>query len=352
MAERGFDGAQMGVIFGMTPVVALLAQPVWGILADALSMRRRLLTAACVLAAIAAIPLGLVQGFWPILIAMLVLTVVRSPILAISNAITLETLGPQRELFPQIRAWGSLAYAIIAVFIGWWVMDRSLTWTVWLFALGMLLTALASRRLPSSHAPIIARWWTAFDFVRHDRGFQMFLLAMVTMQFTNPIANAYLPLIFRDLAAPTWMTGAAWAIAAGLEAPLMGLAPRLIRRYGVERVMVALTLATPLRWLLYLFINNPVWILPLQALFSFSATAFFAAAVTYIDSLSPPRWRATAQSLYIAVIDSLGVGLGSLVFGWLYQQGGLRVVLTVALVVASAGWLMLLGYTLTRKKAS
>lgn len=225
MAERGFDGAQMGVIFGLTPIVALLAQPVWGILADALSMRRRLLTAACFLVALGSIPLGLAQGFGPILLAMLVLTVVRSPILPISNAITLETLGPQRELFPQIRAWGSLAYAITSVFIGWWVVGRSLTWTVWLFGAGMLVTALVSRRLPSSRAPIIARWWTALDFARDDKGFQMFLLAMVLMQFTNPIASAYLPLIFRDLNAPLWMTGVAWAITAGLEAPLMGLAP-------------------------------------------------------------------------------------------------------------------------------
>lgn len=114
--------------------------------------------------------------------------------------------------------------------------------------------------------------------------------------------------------------------------------------------MVLLTLATPVRWLLYLFISSPVWILPLQMLFSLSATAFFAAAVTHIDGMALPRWRATAQSLYVAAIDSLGVGSGSLVFGGLYQQGGLRLVLIVGLIVALLGWLLLVSYAWRRGK--
>ncbi len=341
LAAAGFDGVQMGLLFGLTPIISLLALPVWGVVADTLGMRRRLLTAMCFISAALPLLLPAARGFVAVMVVMLVLALFRSPIMPIANAITLEALEPQRERFPQIRLWGSFTYAIVSLLVGWWVIDRHVTWTAYLLAAAMLVTGWASRRLPSSKARITVRWWQAGAVVWGNREFVVSTLALVLLQFTNPIASAYLPLYFKELSAPGWMVGAAASIAAAVEVPLMALTPRLIRRYGARRVLLALTLAVPVRWALYHFITVPALILPFQFLHSASAAGYYAAAITYVDSLCPPRWRATGQSFYSAMSDGLGVGAGSMFFGWVYQVGGLPQAFTLGAVVALAGWLIL-----------
>ncbi|MCW5879633.1 MAG: MFS transporter [Anaerolineae bacterium] len=341
---QGFDGVQIGLIFGLTPIVSLLAQPWWGAIADAFSMRRRLLTGVLIISGAISLVLPIAQGFVAVTLVMLALTLFRTPSLPIANAITLEALAPHRERYPQIRAWGSASFAITSLLVGWLMVDRALVGTIYLSALGLFLAALVSHFLPNSRAPIVARWWEGWDMARHNRPFLLFLLAMVTLQFTHPLAVAYLPLYLKDLGAPGWMIGAAWGIAAGMEVPLMALTPRLIRKYGAKRVLVGFTAAVPLRWALYSLIPVPLLILPLQFLHAMAAAAYYAAAITYVDGLVPAQWRATGQGFYGALSDSLGIGLGSLFFGWVYQTWGITQAFIVGAGIALVGWLMLVAF--------
>ena len=115
---QGFDGVQIGLIFGLTPIVSLLAQPWWGAIADAFSMRRRLLTGVLIISGAISLVLPIAQGFVAVTLVMLALTLFRTPSLPIANAITLEALAPHRERYPQIRAWGSASFAITSLLVG------------------------------------------------------------------------------------------------------------------------------------------------------------------------------------------------------------------------------------------
>lgn len=344
LQAQGFDGVQIGLIFGLTPIVSLLAQPWWGVTADAFAIRRRLLMLVLVISGAISLVLPLAQGFVAVTLVLMALTLFRTPSLPIANAITLEALAPHRERYPQIRAWGSASFAITSLLIGWLVIDRALVGAIYLSALGLFIAALISRLLPDGHAPIAARWWDGWTMTRHNRPFLLFLLAMVALQFTHPLAVAYLPLYLKDIGAPGWVIGAAWGIAAGMEVPLMALTPRLIRRYGAKRVLVGFTAAVPLRWALYSVITMPLLILPLQFLHAMAATAYYAAAITYVDGLVPAQWRATGQGFYGALSDSLGIGLGSLFFGWVYQTWGITQAFIVGAGIALVGWLMLVAF--------
>lgn len=341
LSEKGFDSFQVGIIFGLTPFVSLLAQPIWGMVADALSIRRRLLTAALVLGALASLSLPPAQSFAAVTVSMLVITLFRTPVLPIANAITLEALTPHRERFPQIRAWGSASFALTSLLVGWWVIDRYLAGIVVVFGIALAVSALVSQGLPSSRAPIVARWWEGWNMARRNRPFLVFLLALVLLQFTHPLAAAYLPLYLKELGAPGWVIGSAWGIAAAIEVPLMALTPRLIRRYGAKRILVIFTSAVPLRWGLYQIITVPILLLPFQVLHAMAAAAYYAAAITYVDSLVPPRWRATGQGFYGALSDGLGMGLGSIFFGWIYQSWGISQAFALGALVGLVGWLAL-----------
>ena len=121
----------------------------------------------------------------------------------------------------------------------------------------------------------------------------------------------------------------------------MAATPWLMRRFGGKTVLVLFTAAVPLRWLLYSFITNPAYILPLQFLHSATAAAYYAAAVTYVDTLTPPEWKATGQSLFGALSDGIGIGGGSLAFGIIYHRWGLAVAFSVGAAIALVGWLIL-----------
>jgi len=107
-----------------------------------------------------------------------------------------------------------------------------------------------------------------------------------------------------------------------VEVPMMMLAPYLLKRVAIKWLLLAGSIAFLLRWLLYIFIRQPAWIVPTQILNGVGVFSFFVVGVAYVDRLVDPKWRATGQALYGIAMMSIGSGLGIYSAGLIIERYG------------------------------
>jgi len=86
LLARGLSPAQTGVVLGVLPVVQVITQPVWGVLADTSGQTKRLLTLACAGLVAASVGLWAARAFVPLLLAMVAVAVMRAGILPLVTA--------------------------------------------------------------------------------------------------------------------------------------------------------------------------------------------------------------------------------------------------------------------------
>src|SRR5256886_12670794 len=117
LLARGFSPAQTGVVLGVLPVVQVITQPVWGVLADTSGQTKRLLTLACAGLVAASVGLWAARAFVPLLLAMVAVAVMRAGILPLVTAMALAHLGRNDRGFGRIRLWGSVGVSVAGFFV-------------------------------------------------------------------------------------------------------------------------------------------------------------------------------------------------------------------------------------------
>src|SRR3989442_356758 len=115
LLARGLSPAQTGLVLGVLPVVQVITQPVWGMLADRTGQTKRLLTLACAGLVAASMALWAAREFVPLLLAMFGVAVMRAGILPLVTALELTHLGAEDRRFARIRVWGSVGFSLAGV---------------------------------------------------------------------------------------------------------------------------------------------------------------------------------------------------------------------------------------------
>ncbi len=120
----------------------------------------------------------------------------------------------------------------------------------------------------------------------------------------------YQALFLGILGASPWVVGITVSLQAILEIPLMLAAPSLLRRFSWSMLILVGAIVLPIRWILYMLVQNPVWIIPTQLFHSIAIVSFMVVGVSLVNRQMHAKWRATSQGLYSVSLDGVGSGLG------------------------------------------
>ena len=134
--------------------------------------------------------------------------------------------------------------------------------------------------------------------------------------------------------------GLLWAWAVAAEIGLFLLAPRLLRRWPLERLTVAALLAAAVRWLaLAIWPQNLGMVFAAQALHLASFGLFHLCAVAIVQALFPRAAAARGQALYGSVGYGAGGVAGAWLSGWLWREVAPQAAfLAGALLALAAAW--------------
>ncbi len=349
----GADTGQIGLLFAITQMAALLSQYWWGRHSDLIGRRKPLLLFGTAGLAIVFLLAGSVNWYgWLFVVRLfegLAMAAYGAGSLAIIGDL-LENEGMRGRLMGTYRMFGSLAFAPAALGGGWLADSFGLRVPIFMaagcFALACLIANQIQERPPTEHAPVPATAAPADDSALpanpHARQALWPFLGLTFAWFFGMGAVVSLwPVYMSGVGYQQTYISGLWALAAAGEVPCLVLAGYLADRWGRKWVMLIGVLGMSFIYTAYTISTALIWLIPIQMFRSFTYSCFETPALLYATELGLRKQRGRLAGLYQSASGFGGIS-GSVIGGTTAQQFGMvsmyrgvvMVMVAVALIVA------------------
>ena len=234
----GLNGAQIGLLSGLAPIVLLFAGPLWGSAGDRFNLHRRLLPIASFGVIIPALVISGVDGSASIAPVTLIsgLIILQSffgtAIGPLADSAALEISQSARVPFGQLRMWGSVGFMLISTTMGWSLTFLPPQWLFYGYAACMTGCTLVALPLPARQHQWRAPIWQGFRQLLGQPALGLLLGACLLIGVAMAAVNFFFSLFIQEIGGDTALIGVAGAVAAMSEMPIMFRGDRAIKRLG------------------------------------------------------------------------------------------------------------------------
>jgi len=332
LAGRGLGAPEIGALYALSQWLGVAANPVLGLLADRVRDRTRFMTMLAAIAVAGYLLCLPAHGFAQMVGPWLLIAVAVTALVPLADATTLAAAARGELDYGRVRLWGTIAFIAATVVGGRILTGRSSEAILYLLIGMMAVTAICCALVPRvTVAPRAARapWrapWRALVARQHF----VFLAAAALVQASHAVYYAFGTLYWRGLGYPDATIAWLWAVGAIAELALFYFGARHVRRWGPAALLALGGGAGIVRWTLTAFVTSLPALVLIQPLHALTFAAAHWGAMRYLADAMPPARAGTAQTVYNACVNGLGLGLASLAAGGLYAAWGGRAYLAMA----------------------
>ncbi|MBO4249179.1 MFS transporter [Halomicrobium sp. IBSBa] len=340
--ELGLTGGQMGLLGALLVVGGMIAQPIWGGVADRFAASKPVLLIAAGVSSVAilAFPLAgrVPDPFLLLVLATALLSTVRSPIVPITNAMILS----RGVDYGQVRAFGSIAFGLGSLVIGWLLSRFATEIVFYIYAVGMVVLVLIVRSVPDADADLTPDLRREAVKLLSNRRFLLLLGVAVLLGGASSSGSAYFSVYVRAIGAPDSLTGTAWMVKTVGEAVIflsmakIGLANRTQLSLGAALFAGC--------YLVYAAVGTPTAIMAVQLVLGVGLALYNLAVVEFAHRFSPDELTSTGQAVLSAFGIGTGRALGQLGAGNVMDLVGVQSMYFVLSALAAAALLLSLGF--------
>jgi PPP family 3-phenylpropionic acid transporter len=322
LQDRGLSAAEIGVVLALAALAGFVSTPLWGHAADGRLGAENALVVASIAAAVAVVPLTLAHSVLALTVVVVLVTAARSAMASLTDAIALDHLGDDRAQYGRVRLWLSLGWAISACVWGLVLQTGSLNWVPWIYAACAFVVAIAAYSVGGKRT-VHEKTLTG---ARREMlvALAPFLLSLLLLFAAFNATFSFISIRIRDLGGGLFVVGAATALQAIAEAPVMRITPRLNRVLGHRALYVVGSLFFFVAFVAWAFLDSPLAIALVKLVAGVGFALVYVGSVLLVDDLVPAALRGTGQGLAKAVTFGLSPILGSLVGGAIYDYAGPR----------------------------
>lgn len=321
--QLGFSRTSVGTLLAIGPVVAILANPVWGLASDRAKSKNGILKIVVLCSAAAILLYPLSANFIYLFAVIAVFNFFQSSINPLSDAITLEQLEAGRWKFGPIRMAGTLGFAVMSVGAGI-IARQNIAGIFAVYFCTAIFTFLSVCRLPVVRGHQAEGRRTSPWLLLKNRGLVLLLAFNFIIQVTFGFYYSFFPIYYKQLGASTALLGVAMFITSTSEIPFLLFADRILERFGIRLVLCASALIISVRWLLLHLITDVNALLAVNSTHGLSFIVFAFCMATYINRNVPRELRASGQTLNALLCMGLARMLGSVAGGLLSDYLGIR----------------------------
>jgi PPP family 3-phenylpropionic acid transporter len=354
--SAGLSLEAIGLVTGLTGIVAVIAAPAWGAVVDRLRDARGPILLAGIWGAAAAAWLAVSRDPLTIAAAAVVLTAGTAGLGAMVDSRTMEIVATYRDRYGRARAWGSASFVAGALAVGFLIERTGPPGLFLLYAPAIAATGVAAwLLLGRSEGP--ARRTIAVGFGRdlrgliRDPGLLLLFIGSVVVWTGSTAVTTFVSIQLADLGTGTAVIGFVFTPSALVEIPLMLAFPAITRRIGADRLLVIGGLAFAARAAGWALATEPWMYVALSPLGGVAFALFYVGTVTYVSRTVPPSVQATAQGIFSGTAFSMGTILGSLIGGQVAAAITIPGLFAVSAAATVVGALVVLRATSLRKSA-
>ena len=348
--DLGLTLLEIGVLTAIQAATALVLGPIWGGLMDRFPRVGVTLPAAALVASVGGFILFLATDFEGTLAGSMLLFAGLAGIGPTLDARTLETLGPAgRDRYGQVRAFGSLAFVILALLVGLLLEARGSRSLFWVYLPCLLATVVVTatiRRRGTNRSVSLLR---GAGLILGSPGMLVFFVGFTIVWTSLAAVSAFYSIQVVALGGTTALVGITWSFGAVIEVPMMYLFPRLGRRFGTERLLVLGAVVFTARALLASLATDPVALVLIAPFEGLGFACAFVGGVTVLSARLPTSLNGTAQGLFSASAG-LATIIGSTYGGTVAGNIGIPGMFATCALIGLVGTIVL-GYAVLGSRA-
>jgi len=335
----GFNGAQIGLLTGVPPLVTLVGGPLLTGVADS-TQRHRLIMGLGLAGAIGAmLIMPSMKEFVIVFILIIIFNISLSPVSPLADSATMSMLGEERATYGRIRLGGTIGWGLIAPIAGTLVENHGLRIAFLMFSMIMFINFFVSQKFSFGKKEEQAAGNDGIRTLLTNRRWVFFLLASFLGGVGAFSVASYLFPYMAELGANEAQMGIALTVATLTEIPVFFFGDRLVRRFSAYGLFIIALVLIGIRSLLYAVVDSTFQVFILQAFSGTIFPALWLAGVAYADENAPAGLKSTAQGLFGAVMFGFGSAVSGFVGGLLLESIGGRgmfLVLGIAILVGLA----------------
>lgn len=345
LVHNGLDSSQIGMLMATGTLIAIIIQPMWGIISDRYNQTRLVLILSVAVPALLAVFYR--SEYFIVLILVFTLSTIFSSTQApIADSYAIAAAQRAGSTYGSIRLMMSLGAAVGAYAGGVYVSAFSVStiWIPFLFfnALAVFIALTLPKQAEESHM-LSQSFAQGVRRLLKNRVFLAFLGGSFLVNQTMTAFGTYFVLAFQSVGGSTQYAGVALFLASVTNVPSMLLASKVIKRLGRERTLLIGALIYVLRWGIQVAFPYPSVMIGVQVLHGLSFGLFYISAVEYVSHITSADMQATGQSIFNMVFSGFAGILGNLLNGFLLNQGGVNA-MNLSCVISSAAGAVLLIY--------
>jgi PPP family 3-phenylpropionic acid transporter len=342
--SRGLTPEQLGFLLALGTLVRLIAGPLAGRVADILGALRASLATCAGFAALLAVGLLAVEGFWPLAVVHMAHAAMLAPITALADALAVNAARAPQKGFEYGWARGSASIAFIAgtLAAGQILGTNDLSAIAWMQAAllaGVVLAAPLVPPLDASSAQSGGEISSTFGGIRELCRIALFrrlVLVAALVYGSHAMHDAFAAIRWNAAGIGTTATSLLWSEAVAAEVfVFFWIGPALLNRIGPRGAAALAAAAGIIRWVVMSQSTALTALALVQPLHGLTFALLHLACMRIIALIVPIHLAATAQALY-AVGSGAAVALLTLLSGQLYGQLGAHGFLVMALLCAFA----------------
>jgi MFS transporter, PPP family, 3-phenylpropionic acid transporter len=319
----GYSKTNIGILLSLAPIIAIIAQPLWGTLSDRAKHKNTILIILILGSSFSILLYKLSINFFYLSLIISCFTLFQSSINPLSDAIALEYTSKTKWKFGHIRLAGTIGYSLMSVAAGILLM-KNINRIFVLYFIAGLLALIAALYLPKirGHQSMGKKlvFWSLFK----DKTLILYLSFALIVQITLGYYYTFFSIYYQQLGASKTLIGWSNFIAAMSETPFLLFSHIVLKKIKTPHVLIIAGSAAALRWLLLGLTANPFSILVFQLLHGFINIVITVSLAMYINEFVPDVLKASGQALNGLVCTGIARILGSLLGGYFSDVFGMK----------------------------
>lgn len=339
----GFNGAQIGLLTGVPPLITMFGAPFGTGLADRTRRHKLIMGLGLVVAIAVMLTLPRMSSFALVFALIVLFNFFMSPVGSLSDSATMSMLGAQREMYGRIRMGGTIGWGISAQIAGFLLALYGLPILFYVFSGIMLVNLFVSQKLSFGEPEKQDEKTGTAGMLLKERRWIIFLALAFLGGVGSFSAAAYLSPYLQELGADGRQIGFAFLVATLTELPAFFFGNLLVKRFTPYRLIIISLILLALRALLFGVVGNLYLAIALSGLGGVTFPLFWSASVAYADENAPSGLKATAQGLFGSMTFGFGSAVAGFVGGLLLERIGGRGMFFIFGIVIIVGWLLIEG---------
>ncbi len=322
--NAALEGAQLGLVLAMRPLMGMLFQPVFGQIADRSGNRAGVLAWIALGGGVGYALVPFAGSFASLLAAVAVASLFSTTVLPMATSVTMAAIGRDAtRSFGPIRVFGTVGFLVLVVAFPF-VLDlvqqaRGLETTpggptepgleliFWMAGGFSVLAGLCIVRMkPRGEMSLRASRGDLRMLLRHGPFLRLLVFASLAYFLLHAPINLF-PILVTERGGSLDTVSKLWIPMIALEIPLIVYSGATLERFGARGLLAIGVAADGLRWVLSVLAPELWMLYGLQMLHGVVVAGLVVGVQLYVEVVVPERLRSTGQT----VVGMIGVSLAS-----------------------------------------